>query len=116
MGVFTPVSRDQQAAIAEAVHDVEMNSQLNNPAHARSAIGKTLRTSYKINSVHNATKTLAPLLTTLTNLAGLKPNQVPRQANQPKVVAFLEQVMKKLVSSRAATGSLSSRDSGTSVS
>ena len=74
-----------------------MNSQLNNPAHARSAIRKTLRSSYKINSVQDATKTLASLLATLTNLAGWKPNRAARQANQPKVVAFLEQVIKKLV-------------------
>ena len=90
VGVFTPVSRDQQAAIAEAVHDVEMDLQLNNPAHARSAIRKTLCTSYKISSVGEAVKTFASLLATLTNLAGWKPNQSPRQVNQPKVVTFLE--------------------------
>ena len=72
-----------------AVHDVEMDCQLDNPAHARSAIGKTLRSSYKINSVQDATKTLASLLATLTNLADWKPGRSPRQ-NQPKVVGFLE--------------------------
>ena len=116
VGVFTPVSRDQQTAIAEAVNDVEMDSQLNNPVHARSAIGKNLRTSYKISSIWEAIKTLASLLATLTNLAGWKPNQVLRQANQPKVVAFLKQVIKNWSDSKAATGSISLRDSGTSVS
>ena len=82
VGVFTPVSKDQQTAIVvEAVHDVKMDCQLDNPAHARSAIGKTLRSSYKINSVQDATKTMTSLLATLTNLAGWKPNQVPCQAN-----------------------------------
>ena len=70
VGVFTPVSRDQQAAILEAVHNVEMDCRLNNPAHARSGIGKTLCSSYKITTVNKAVKTLASLLATLTNLAG----------------------------------------------
>ena len=74
-----------------------MDSQLNNPVHARSAIGKNLRTSYKISSVREAVKTLASLLATLTNLAGWRPNQSPRQANQPKIVTFLELVIQKLV-------------------
>ena len=97
VGVFTPVSKDQQSAIVEAVHDVEMDCQLNNPAHARSAIGKTLHSSYKINSVQDATKTLASMLATFTNLADWKPNRSSRPT-QPKIVAFLEQVIKKLVS------------------
>ena len=45
-----------------------------------------------------APKTLLSLLATLTNLAGWKPGWSPRQANQPKVVDFFEQVIKKLVS------------------
>ena len=98
VGVFTPVSRDQQAAILEAVYDVEMDCWLNNSAHAHSGIGKTLRSSYKITTVNKAVKTLASLLATLTNLVGWKPGWSPRQANQPKIVAFLEQVIKKLVS------------------
>ena len=96
VGVFTPVSKDQQSAIIDAVHDVEMDGRLDQPAHARSAIGKNLHISYKISSTNDATKTLASLLATLSNLAGWKPGRSPRQANQPKVVGFLEQVIKKL--------------------
>ena len=98
--VFTPVSSDQQTFIINAVQDVEMDGLLDQPAHARSVIRKNLRISYKISSTHDATKTLASLLATLSNLAGWKPGQSPRQANQPKVVDFLEQVMKKLVSTQ----------------
>ena len=39
VGVFTPVSKDKQSAIIDAVHDVGMDGQLDQPAHARSAIG-----------------------------------------------------------------------------
>ena len=84
----------------EAVHNVEIECRLDNPAHARSAIGKTLHISYKILSTNKAVKTLASLLATLTNLAGWKPGRSPRQANQPKIVAFLEQVIKQLVSAQ----------------
>ena len=100
VGVFTPVSRDQQAAIMDPVHDVKMDCRLDNPAHARSGIGKTLCSSYKITTVNEAVKTLASLLATLINLAGWTPGRSPRQANQPKVVGFFEQVIKKLVSAQ----------------
>ena len=98
--MFTPVLKDQQSAIMDAVHNVKMDCRLDNPAHARSAIRKTLCISYKITTINEAVKILASLLATLTNLAGWKPGRSPRQANQPKIVAFLEQVIKKLVSER----------------
>ena len=78
ISVFTPVLRDQQAAIREAVHNVEMDCRLNNPAHGRSGIGKTLCSSYKITTINEAIKTLASLLVTLINLAGWKPGRLPR--------------------------------------
>ena len=77
-----------------------MDCWLNNQAHARSAIGKTLFVSYKITSTNEAVKTLASLLATLTNLVGWKPGRSLRQANQPKIVAFLKQVIRKLVSAQ----------------
>ena len=100
VGVFTPVLKDQQSVIKDVVHDAEMGCRLDNPAHARSAIRKTLCISYKILSTNKAVKTLALLLAILTNLTGWKPGQLPRQANQPKIVDFLEQVIKKLVSAQ----------------
>ena len=80
MGVFTPVSKDQHSAIRDAVHDVKMDGQLENPAQARSAIKETLRINYKILSTNDTVKTLALLLATITNLAGWKPGRSPRQA------------------------------------
>ena len=97
MGVFTPVAKGQQSAIIDTVHDVEIDCRLDDPAHARSAIGGNLCISYKITSTNDVVKTLALLLAILTNLTGWKPGQSPRQANQPKIVTFLKQVIKKLV-------------------
>ena len=98
VGVITPISLDQRSSTVLAVHDVEMDGLLNQPAHERSAIGGNLRISYKINSTQDATKILASLLAFITNLAGWKLGRLPCQANQPKLVQFLEQVIQKLVS------------------
>ena len=98
VGVFTLISSDQRSSTVLAVHDVEMDGLLNQPAREHSTIGKNLRISYKINSTHNATKTLTSLLAFITNLALYKPGRSPRQANQPKLVEFLEQVIQKLFS------------------
>ena len=70
VGVFTPIPADQRKATELALNEVEIDSLLNQPAHERSAIGKTLCISYKITITHDATKTLALLLAFLSNLAG----------------------------------------------
>ena len=98
VGVFTPISTDQRSSTVLEVHNVEMDSLLNQPAHERSAIGENLCISYKITSTHDATKTLALLLAFLSNLVGCQPVQSARQANQPKLVQFLKRVIQKLVS------------------
>ena len=98
VGVFTPISTDQLSSTVLEVYNVKMNSLLNQPAHERSAIAKNLHTSYKITSTHDAIKTVALLLAFLSNLAGWQPGWSSRQANQPKLVKFLEQVIQKLVS------------------
>ena len=94
----TPISLDKRRSTVLEVHNVQMDGLLNQPAHKRSANGKNLCISYKITSTHNATKTLDSLLAFLTNLAGWKPGQSPCQANQAKLVKFLEQAIQKLVS------------------
>ena len=75
------------------MHDVEMDGVLNQPDTQQSAIGKK---SY--NTTYNAIKLLALILSWMTNLAAWNPGIVPCQANQPKIVFFLEQVICKLVS------------------
>ena len=75
-----------------------MDGLLNQPEHQRSAIGKNLCINYKITSTYDAIKTLAGLLAFLTNLVDWKLGQSPCQPEQPKIVAFLEQVILRLVS------------------
>ena len=91
-----------------------MDGLLSQPAHKRNAIGKNLCISYKITSTHDATKTLASLTAFLTNLADWQPGRSPRQANQPKLIEFLEQVIQNWFPRQDVIGSISPKDIGIS--
>mmetsp|Transcript_51268 Transcript_51268/g.55496 ORF Transcript_51268/g.55496 Transcript_51268/m.55496 type:complete len:212 (+) Transcript_51268:252-887(+) len=75
-----------------------MDGVLIQPDTHHSAIGKNLCINYKINSIHDATKTLASILVFLTNPADWKPGKILHQLEKPRIVAFLEQVICKLAS------------------
>ena len=96
--MFTPLTVDQRKSVERDVFEVETDTQLDQPAHARVAIGKNLRINYKINTVHQAAKTVASLLGFLTNIADWNPARSPNIGNKPKVIDFLEQVLLKLAS------------------
>ena len=98
VGVFTPSTIDQRSTAFKEVHDVKMDGQLNQLDNQCSAIGKNLCINYKINSTYDATKTLASILAFLTNLADWKPGKVRHQREKPRIVAFLEHIICKLVS------------------
>ena len=53
VGVFTQISMDQRSSTVLEVHNVELDSLLNQPAHERSAIGKIFV---------SATRSLAPTM------------------------------------------------------
>ena len=97
VGVFNLISTDKWSSTVFEMHNVEMNSLLNKPAHECSTIGKNLGISYKITGAHDATKTLEALLVFLSNLAGWQPSWSSCQPNQPKLVEFLEWVIQKLI-------------------
>mmetsp|Transcript_57216 Transcript_57216/g.63920 ORF Transcript_57216/g.63920 Transcript_57216/m.63920 type:complete len:107 (+) Transcript_57216:1-321(+) len=68
VGVFTPSIKEQRSTTSKEVHDVTMDGVLIQPSTHCSETNKNLCTSYKINSTHGATKTLAVILAFLTNL------------------------------------------------
>ena len=96
--VFISSTTEQRSTTSKEVHDVEIDGVFIKPDTNHSAIGKNLRINYKINSTHDTTKTLASILVFLTILENWKPDEIPRQLEQPRVVAFLEQVICKLIS------------------
>ena len=93
VGAFTPSTTEQRRTTSQQVHDVEMDGWLKQSDNHRSAIGKDVCINYKINSIHDAIRTLAAILAFLTNLTDWEPAQSPRQKEQPKLVDFMEQVI-----------------------
>ena len=65
-----------------------MDCVLNQTETQQSAIKKTCIFSYRINNIYDAVKTLAAILSWMTNLAAWNPDMVPPQANQPNIVFF----------------------------